>query len=743
MLSEWYSAADLTGLPGLPDTRSGLIRASKRGEWQRRKRAGRGGGYEYHISSLPTETQQHLRRAAATAACNSVTQQEFMAATDPSRGARLKAKETGLKTLAAMPADHPKKQRAKAREWLLRRWADFARVHQVGHAACVHEFVTAYQAGDLMVPDCFAEWLPARHAARSLDRATLFRWQKDYREQGLAGLMDGYGKRKGQSKIATNEELQRVVLGCLFQQPHVTPKKIKAYLEASHPQLDIVSVKSIERFLASWKQDNAQAWTYLVNPDQWKNVYMTAFGSHHERIERLNQVWELDSTPADVMLLDGRHVAIGVIDLYSRRTHYRVSKTSKAEAVCAAFRDCVLAWGVPEAVRTDNGADYVAEQFEAVLRDLEVNHELCLPFASEQKGTIERTMRTMSHGILDLLPGFIGHNVAERKVIEARKSFADRIMKPGDVVEVQLTAAEFQEKLDQWCEHVYARDGHSGLNGRTPFEVAAAWRGPIRTIGDERALDALLAEIAGTRTVTKKGIRYEHYDYIAPELAAYIGQEVRLKHDPDDLGQLYVYKLEGAFITLARAPELQGISRADAAAIARAKQREFLSAQRQEFQQYKRGIKENMAEAILRHRIEQSKNVTAFPPRTEDYTTEGLQQAAQAARAKQGPERRELTAEERRAHEALKAEFENTKVEPLRGSETQRQTFQRWVRLERRAAAGESLRADDVRFLTTFVQQPEWRTELMLHREFELLVDGLPVIVDAEQAKKSPLERAQ
>jgi len=54
---EWYSATELAalGLPSVPDTRQGVEFIAKRDGWRTaalaRRKAGRGGGYEYHVSS--------------------------------------------------------------------------------------------------------------------------------------------------------------------------------------------------------------------------------------------------------------------------------------------------------------------------------------------------------------------------------------------------------------------------------------------------------------------------------------------------------------------------------------------------------------------------------------------------------------------------------------------------------------------------------------------------------------------
>lgn len=58
--NEWFAASRLIGMPGLPGTvQSVLARANKEG-WRCRPRAGKGGGKEYHYSSLPNETQRAL-----------------------------------------------------------------------------------------------------------------------------------------------------------------------------------------------------------------------------------------------------------------------------------------------------------------------------------------------------------------------------------------------------------------------------------------------------------------------------------------------------------------------------------------------------------------------------------------------------------------------------------------------------------------------------------------------------------
>ena len=82
------------------------------------------------------------------------------------------------------------------------------------------------------------------------------------------------------------------------------------------------------------------------------------------------------------------------------------------------------------------------------------------------------------------------------------------------------------------CERpeVVAPEVRSGLGGASPFDRLRSWTEPVRRIQDERALDALLAELAGGdwSTIRKSGIRLGNLDYIAGELAPLVGERVRL-----------------------------------------------------------------------------------------------------------------------------------------------------------------------------------------------------------------------
>lgn len=620
---ECLSAAELAGLPGLPGTTRAIQMRAHSERWQSRPRAGRGGGREYYRSSLPRETREHLARLELESAPPVVIPDLDRAGTfykecPPDAGASLAG--VAPKNLA----------RAQARLALLAAIHDYATAANLSLRQAIHSFCPAYSAGHI-APDH-----PARALVRRLDAATVYRWLAAQRKAGTAGLAPKYRPSR-RNAIDLQPDLREFLLGMLRDYPHTSSTLLMRGLKARFKADVIPSKRALQRWLSGWKAEHQQLFLAVRNPDAWRSKYRAAGGDAGEMVERLNQRWELDSTPADVILADGkRHAIIGVIDVYSRRLKLQVSRTSRGTAIAALVRRALLDWGVPETAVTDNGQDYVSLYLRAAWQDLGVQHVICPPFSPERKPFIERALGRFSHDLVELLPGYIGHSVAQRKDIEARRSFADRLTRRGgEPVVLSLTAEQLQSICDQWTDSVYAREPHQGLDGRSPFEAATQWTAPRRRIQDERALDVLLAELAGERVIGKKGIRVDGGVYDAPELGGREGERAIVRLDEADLGRVYVYAATtGAFICVAQDPARTGVSRREIAIERRRRQSAVLSAGKRALAEAsRRSNTAGIAAEILAARQADAQGVVAFPGRAEQHVTEALQAAADAAAA--------------------------------------------------------------------------------------------------------------
>jgi transposase InsO family protein len=553
------------------ESASSVIRKAQREGWHSRLRPGRGGGYEWLLLSLPDDTRQIVSMAL-------VGQQAALF----ERPAPVPAAVTsGLPGLAPALPPASKQDRAAARAVIVQLARNYAASqHPLPRTYAYENFALRYNGGDLAVPD----W--ARASVRSLCRATLNNWERALDAAGLESL----GETRGRNRIGTGAVDQPYVLGYvlahIYRYPHAGPKQIYKDLSArlllkERPER-LPSLRRMQVWYHDWRKENAEIFLYISNPDKWRNACRVAMGDATMLVDAPNQEWEMDSTPADLILADGkRHTIVACLDVYTRRVIFHVSRTSSSHAVAACLSKAILAWGIPDLVRTDNGKDYVSRHIAQVLLDMGIYHDICAPFCPEQKPCVERVFRTLLHDDVELLHGYVGHNVSERKALEARKSFAQRMRTPDAKVELNVSAEELQAILDRWSNDSYMHTLHGTL-GCTPYEQARAYDGPIRRVESPDALRLLclpLADGDGTRVVRKDGIHLHNDHYIASELGLYIRRTVQVRVDDvdeADCRQIHVYSLDGGqYICTARGMRHDHMSATDirnTATAARAKQ---------------------------------------------------------------------------------------------------------------------------------------------------------------------------
>jgi len=720
-MKEWFPATELAGLPGLPTTDRRVRDVASRNSWKARRRQV-GKGFEYHISSLPLDARAQLaavhsrmqRRVSSDAQAGAAAGRRLAITSTMRQRGQAVAREQGLN--GYLKLSERGRTRADARAAILAELRTFSQSAALTGRRAVDAFTAKYNLGEILVED----WV--REQVETVAAATLYRWQKRYNDEGVAALAGAYKGQAGRSLIDRQPELKTFVTSMLNEFPDTTCVKVMKAARArfSDTGVELPSKRRMEIWVANWKRDNASLHTAATNPDAWKNKYMAAFGSYSEDVTRLNQRWELDSTPADVMLLDGRYSVVGAIDVYSRRPKLLISRTSTASSVGQLLRRCFIDWGIPEEIKTDNGSDYTSRYIKSVIQSLDVEQRLCAPFSGWEKPHIERFFKTFSHDLVELLPGYIGHNVSERSAIEARRSFADRLFQKDQAVQLRMTAQEFQAFADEWVENIYMQQHHEGLRD-TPFNRVARWAQPVRKINDERALDVLLAGAPDTttRTVTKKGLRIDGINYIAAELGTVIGDTVRVAYT-ESVGAVYVFTDDG-FLCVAEAPEYTGIDRKEVAAHAKIAQRESVQAARRELRAAARkaGIK-TAADEILAHAREQ-RNVTALPARSDSYTTEALEQAALAAEAvttKPVPSRDDET---RQAVEDLRANLAAPrKAAVVEMGTNPKADYRRWMALDRKAHAGEMLNQQEKAFYEGYPKTTDYSAMKDFFKRFGL-----------------------
>lgn len=698
-MNEWYSASTLAAmdLPEIPVTKSGVRKKAVRENWRCKPSSN---GVDYHISALPVATQVAL--AAREVNINPE-------AVNGEYAASLLMRED------SNPANFTLSTRLDAGD--ARLWIVDAVNRLKARTGCTYEqAIQAYNSGQLEGP----EWVREHFSGTNIK--TFEAWQTKLRKGGLKALKNQHGNRRGQNLIDTQPDLRAFILGMLTMHPHIKNTLLHEAAVARFRMvgsMNIPSPSSIGRWVTKWKAANQATFQAITNPDDYKNRFMTAFGDADGDIVRMNQRWEIDSTPADILCTDGRYCLIGIMDIYSRRMMILVAPTSKAEAVCLALRKAILAWGVPELLLTDNGKDYISRHVLRVLYMLGIEHDNTDPFAGWQKPFVERCFRSISHDVFELAPGFIGHNVSERSAIEARKSFSDRLFKKDNVIEAKMTGVELQTLCDEWCENRHGRRYHSELKC-SPFDMVTNWTAPVRRIDDERALDLLLAKAPGNnglRTIGKKGITHDNAHFIAAELALHMGEQVMCLCDPQDLGRLYVFREndDGEFerLCVAECAERLGFNPQEVAAQARALQTKHVQEKKRELKALARQYNTKDILDEIRAKDREAQGVVAWPGRSVPHETSALTAASEhvnsGAETAQAPID-QSSRDNREAAAALIAK-RNT-VTTL--EETPRQRYRRWLGVDKSISEGADVSADDREFHRSYQTHVEWECEHLL-----------------------------
>lgn len=724
----WYSAAEIAelGLPGLPGTERNIRALAERSGWNAhsryaRPREGRGGGMEYRIELLPVEARMALLARFVEPEAGSVA---VSAAPDQLAGTPSRAAE-----------------QRDARVHLIGMFSAFERRAALGRYTAVACFCDIYNADGCGAPD----WV--REAVKSLSKRTFWRWL----EAARAGEVDrlavdrGAARRgKGVLHAALDGAILTKVLTLHAHQPHLSADHLRTIcrdtfgdlIQIGEKQVPMPSLRAFQTVLKGVKATHRAELLALHNPDAFKSR-MRISGSRAQLVTRLNQLWQIDASPADMLCKDGQRYSLYVcIDVYSRRIITSVSRTARAEAVCLLLKKALLAWGVPELIKTDNGSDFVSRVTKRLLASLKIETETSAPFSPEQKGVVERSIRTLQHDLMPLLPGFIGHSVVDRKAIENRKAFSKRLgQDDARAFQVDMSAGELAAALDAWANDRYAHRAHGGLNGKTPFAVYSEWQGTVRRIENEAALGVLLAPVAGKdglRVYGKQGVRIDGSAYLAPGIMP--GETVFVRLDPLDLGRVWLFAEDGeTFRAVAICPELAGTDPAAALAAAQATQKAFIAERVAPIRREAAKIRpRDMVDAVARQAAKDAGKLAEFPKRAAAHSSSALEGAAGVLPAldilsgKRAPQPKPASAAELTMLAKIEAEAANdaaaparpANVKPLRQHETSHQRFRRALEIEARMAAGGEISTQEALWFGGYRDGAEYRGLKGLHDEF-------------------------
>ena len=424
---------------------------------------------------------------------------------------------------------------------------------------------------------------------RKISYSQVYRWSTKFNQLGMSGLIDFRGRQNGENQKITGWVKEWIVAAIIHKRGLIKPSLLHRLINAQALTFGefsveryrnyiqtgkggFISQRQVGRFLTQYKTEFKVMLDHISNPDKAKSKYQPAFGTQDADVIRVNQRWQIDSSPLDaisgklVMLKDGgqrfeehRFQLVSVIDVYSRMCVIDVVDTSNAYSLGRLLFRAILKIGLPEELRTDNGKDYLSVYFQGVLTALGIKLLPSRPFHGEDKGYVERAFRTIQHSFTEMLDGYAGHNVAERQQIEARISKADRISGRKTGLPDLMAAGLIQQRLDDWLEYQYINSYHRGLES-TPRKKYLEGAELVNRV-DPITLNFAFSERIENKPYGKEGITYNRKVYIAPELAGYPGEKFDLVLDWNNINRGYCYlHSTGAFVCAVRTGDTEPLT---------------------------------------------------------------------------------------------------------------------------------------------------------------------------------------
>ena len=228
-------------------------------------------------------------------------------------------------------------------------------------------------------------------AEYEISRKTGYKLLERYRTQGVAGLFD-CSRRPHQMPRQTSEEMRKLVLQARQGHPTWGPRKLRIWLGDKHPGVRVPSNTTIGVILARAG--------VVVSRKRRRRV--TPYSQQLRPAERPNAVWCADYK-GQFRLGNGQYCyPLTVSDRFSRYVlaieGFEAIDGGTARAV---FEKLFADHGLPDAIRTDNGAPFASQGLFGLSRlsawwlKLGIVPERIAPAHPQQNGQHERMHRTL------------------------------------------------------------------------------------------------------------------------------------------------------------------------------------------------------------------------------------------------------------------------------------------------------------------------------------------------------------
>ena len=347
-----------------------------------------------------------------------------------------------------------------------------------------------------------------------IHRQTGYKWLERYHLEGEAGLQE-HSRTARHHPQAMVPEVKEALVNLRTRHPSWGPRKLRAYLQREAPKILWPAASSIGDLL---RREG------LAHPRR-KRKRTPRYTEPLKHAEAPNQVWCADFKGWFLTQDGSRCDPLTITDAY-RRYLLRccLVKRTDGEHAWAVFEAAFREFGLPEAIRTDNGAPFASRapaglsQLSMLWLRLGIRHERIEPGQPQQNGRHERMHQTLKQETA---------NPPERSLRQQQIAFLN-----------------FQRVFNQ-------ERPHEALQYETPASryVGSERRYPTKLPELEYPQGADLRRVSQQGSVRLHGVRMFVSALLAYEVVGFLGQEqnpewLEVYYGPLLIGRMNTRKLK-------------------------------------------------------------------------------------------------------------------------------------------------------------------------------------------------------
>lgn len=432
------------------------------------------------------------------------------------------------------------------------------------------------------------------HPEQRLSKSTLYNWQKQYRDDGLSGLLTDYGKRQGQRRIDAAAweffqgqylQLTRPSIGWCYQALTLAARAngwtIPAQSTVARMVKDDIpeAVKLLKRYGQKKYYDDAQTFTRR-DPESIRAGEIFV-GDHHV-LDLFINVGSVEK-PKWV-----RPWMTAWLDMRSRKfVGWTVNLSPCTAEIIRAFANAALdpAIGLPRHIYIDNGRDYCSAKFagrgnrgkkltkedqqvlyeegercQTLMERLQIKAHWAIVENARAK-VIERAFKEVVEKFSKNFPTYCGRCPEERP-----DDLEDKLKNPR---KYGVSLDEFRNVFGDWIRGTFNKivSNGAGREGECPDETYMRTRLPVRT-AEPSVMRLYFMQSTNPFKVGRNGIVFRHQEYYLPDMVLYKGKKVYIRYRDEDPDKVWLYTTKDEYIGEAKRVEAIPAIEADPEVIA-------------------------------------------------------------------------------------------------------------------------------------------------------------------------------